>query len=82
MIYDNWMDVYRELDEDFDRYPLPIEFDAHEELKQLNLRKSRLEEIAKRFFTRYKHKMIVSHFQNAPQPIKPDYMHGRFKNEN
>ncbi len=43
-------EIIEELDSDFERFPLPIEFDAREELKQLSLRSQRIREIAKRYF--------------------------------
>lgn len=43
------INLARELECDFKRFPLPIEFCQHEELKQLNLRKQRIVEIARRY---------------------------------
>ena len=36
--------LYHHFINDLDRFPLPICFDPHEELKQLNLRKMRIQE--------------------------------------
>lgn len=41
---------FEEMDEDFDNYPLPICFDPHEELKELNRRERKLRELAKEKF--------------------------------
>lgn len=81
MKYNSWQELFEKMDNDFDRYPLPIEFDAQEELKQLNLRKWRLEQIAQRFFIMQKRKHILKAFQEDQQPIKPDYIHARYKKE-
>jgi len=39
-------EIYQKLEEDFERFPLPIEFDAREELKQLHLRSWKIRGIA------------------------------------
>lgn len=79
MKFETWQDLFEEMENDLERYPLPIEFDAQEELKQLNLRTDRLQELAKRFFIMRKRKAILKAFQEAPQPIKPSYIHVRYK---
>lgn len=81
MKYATWQELFEEMENDLDRYPLPIEFDAQEELKQLNLRSDRLKEIAKRAFVSMKRKAILKAFQEAPQPITPSYIHVTYKNE-
>ena len=45
-------ELVHECDNDFDRFPLPICFDPHEEQKQLNLRKWRIEQLIDRFLRR------------------------------
>lgn len=42
------------MDYDFDRYPLPICFDPYEEAKAFRRRTIRLQEIAERFYRRFK----------------------------
>lgn len=45
-----------EMENDIDRYPIPISFDPQEEQKLFWLRKMRLQEIAKRFIRRQQYK--------------------------
>jgi hypothetical protein len=78
--YTTWQELYEDMENNLDRYPLPLEFDEREELKQLNLRKMRLEQIAQRWFIANKRKKIISNFQNMPPRAKP-YFHIRYKPE-
>lgn len=61
--YQETMQLAWELQNDFKRFPLPIEFDEYEERKALNLRRARIEEIAARIIRLKKIKM------NNSQPI-------------
>lgn len=50
---ESWRDVFEVFDNNLERFDLPICFDPREELKELNLRKWRIGEIAQRFYARY-----------------------------
>lgn len=41
--------LFEEMNNDFDRYPLPVCFDPYEEVKELNRRELKLRAIAERF---------------------------------
>lgn len=49
-----------QLDFDFDRFPMPISFDPLEELKQLNLRKMRIAQLAERFVRMSAYRFSIS----------------------
>lgn len=58
-------DLVHEMDCNFERFPLPICFEPREELKELNLRKWHIEEIAKRFLRMKKFKGILDNLRTA-----------------
>lgn len=46
-------DLIYEMDKDFERFPLPIEFDEAEELKKLYARSMKIRAIAERYYSLY-----------------------------
>jgi len=46
-------ECFYEMENDLERFELPICFDAREEQKELNLRHMRLKELSKRYFRRF-----------------------------
>jgi hypothetical protein len=72
----NLSQLTSELENDIERYPLPICFHPEEERHELYRRHLRLRDIAFRWMRMQKHKAIIKHFQEISQEgTIPSFIH-------